>query len=213
MAEVTQEEFKEYKEKVGRKLEKIADDLDTQKENLRILDTNIQNHVIGCGLDAYKAEMRERCERFNERIDSNNQVIKDHKHENETQFEKMETEFDKKLTIQRNLSGKIISTAVVFGLALISVFAGININKVSQTEFSQHIAVAAENQEKQVKILDKFIESYTADRIRRDEKLDDMFHKQLEFNQTIMQNTSLLQQQLEVIKARVELDYDRKQKK
>lgn len=205
---VSNEEFKEYKEKVGKKLERLTDDLDTYKDHLRTLDTNIQNHVIGCGLDAYKAEMRERCERLNEKIEVNNDTIRDHKYENESQFAKLTDEFDGKVETQKKISGKIISTAIVFGLALISVFGGINVNKVSQSEFRQHMEIAATNQDKSVQMMDKFIESYTADRIRREEKLDDMFHKQLEFNQTIMQNTSLLQQQLEVIKAKVDMSTD-----
>jgi hypothetical protein len=204
--QVSSEEFKEYKEKVNKKLEKLTEDMGVYKENLRTLDTNIQNHVIGCGLDAYKAEMRERCERLNERIEHNQDVIKDHKHESEQLWTKVEDEFNTKVIAQRTLSGKIISTAIVFGIALIGVFGGINVNKVSQSEFRHHIEVASQNQEKQVEMLDRFIESYAADRIRREEKLDDMFHKQLEFNQGIMKNTSLLQQQLEVIKAKIDFE-------
>jgi hypothetical protein len=196
-------EFKEYKQKVAIKLDKIVDDLDTYKDHLRTLDTNIQNHVIGCGLDAYKAEMRERCERLNDNWQTNKTMISDHKHENELQFTRIEEEFDVKITSQRTLSGKIISTGIVLGLCLVSVFAGIGVNKVSQTEFKQHIAVVADNMNKREVMMDRFIENYTNDRIRRDEKLDNVLHKQLDFNQSIMQNTSLLQQQLEVIKTKI----------
>ena len=204
------EEFKEYKIKISGKMDKLTDDLDTYKDHLRTLDTNIQNHVIGCGLDAYKAEMRERCERLNERAEDNKNAIIDHKHESETVWTKVEEDFSKKITQQRSLSGKIISTAVVLGICLISVFAGIGVNKVSQSEFTQHIETSNTATEKVVVMMDKFIENYTEDRRHREEKLDSMFERQLDFNQGIIQNTSLLQQQLEVIKTRIHFEGDNK---
>jgi len=158
---VTQEEFKEFKSHTGNKVSRLQEDLETYKDHLRTLDTNIQNHVIGCGLDAYKAEMRERCERLNERIKLNREQMNDHKTENEKAFTEIKEDYVGKIGILKGISNKIISTAIIFAVALIGVFGGINVNKVSQSEFNQHISVAAENNQKQVEVLDKFINSYS----------------------------------------------------
>ena len=206
---VTQEEFKEYKDKVSYKILKVSEDLETYKDHLRTLDTNIQNHVIGCGLDAYKAEMRERCERLNERIKVNKEEIQEHKQSNDAQFQATKDDYESKVTGVRTLVNRMISTAVVFGVALMGIFGGINVNKVSQSEFRQHIEVASDSLEKQMEMFESFISSYTEDRLRREEKLDNMFTKQVEFNQRILENTSLLQQQLEVIKTRVDYELER----
>jgi hypothetical protein len=227
--EELKEDIKEFKTKVSYKFDKMNDDLETYKDHLRTLDTNIQNHVIGCGLDAYKAEMRERCERLNDNWQSNRTQISEHKHENEAQFTKLEDDFVVKLTehkaendihfnkieeavvskasAAKALSGKIISSGLIIGLCLVGVFSSININKVSQTEFRQHVEASSENMNEQVAMFNKFMDSYSDDRIRRDTKLDAVLDRQMEFNQGMMKNTSLLQQQLEVLKTQVDYDH------
>ena len=184
--------------------EKIAE----LEREFKDLEIQINQCVLGCGLDPYKNEMKERCKVFTEKIQNNKEISLEQKHEvlyklqttenalNE-KIEDVESRCDSKIVSNRKLIGKLIGTAVVLFICAVGVISTIQTNKVSQYEYNNHLQSYQLDKTKSNEDFRDFLRTYQESREKRDNKIDRILEKLVESN-------SLMQQQLEVIKVRIE---------
>jgi len=192
-------------ENLSSKIEKIETVMDKNCEKLQELETKTTACRLGCELPAYKIEMRERCEKLNNGIKTNNEICKTEKQNILDKIRDLSDEFEYKFKQSKTLIGRVISTCVIFGVALIGVFGSIQINKVSRQEYNNHLEAYRVDRQEQADRFEKFLSTYSFDRNKRDEKIDKMFQKQIDFNQEIVKSNAILQQQLEVLKTQINI--------
>lgn len=193
-------------EKINGRLDKMESKMEDNKTKIHELENVATACKLGCELPSYKKEMKQRCEKFDSKIDSNTEMYKSEKQNILDKIRDLSEEFEYKFKQSRVLIGRVISSSVVFAVALIGIFGTIQVNKVSQAEFNNHLRSYHEDKQQQIEKFDNFVSTYTFDREKRDEKIDNMFQKQIDFNQEIVKQNGLLQQQLEVLKTKMSLE-------
>ena len=167
------------------------------------LESRIDNIQASCPIDAYKNEMKERCKRFSDNIANNKEDIAALKTTLEREIVDSERRCNEKTKYNRLIIGRVISGLLMLGVALGSILGTIQINKIGRAEFVQHIDHYKEIQETSATRFDSFMSTYRSDRDKRDAKIDRVFEQQIIFNQSMIRNTGLLQQQLEVVKTKL----------
>ncbi len=59
------------------------------KKSVRLVSASMNTCLHGCGLEPYKEEMHQRCQRLTDKIDNNKEILALHKHEMETLINKV----------------------------------------------------------------------------------------------------------------------------
>lgn len=175
------------------------------KEHIMGLSNKVTNLKELCPLDSYKAEMRERCERFTEKIESNELNNTQTRHDVENAIKDSNLVCFERVKGVRTLVGRVITALIGIGIFYGGIIGTLQNNKVSIGEYNNHLAAYQIDRSEQIQRFNKFLESYSVDREKRDGKIDEMFEKQLDFNASIIRQNSLLEKQLEVV--RTKLDY------
>jgi hypothetical protein len=157
-----------------------------------------------CPLGPYKNEMKERCERFNDAILTTKETLSKLESDIEKKIIASEARCESKSKYNRMIMGRMISSAIVLSVCLISIIGALQLTKISRSEFDAHVQTYSNERKERAIKFDNFIRTYTYDRDKRDEKIDSLFDKQSEFNARIMKQNALLEQHLEVVKAKIE---------
>lgn len=155
-------------------------------------------------LEAYKVEMKERCQRLSEQINHNKEMNANIKRELENKIK--EHSNDSNITFSK-ISGtinKVISIAITLLLCVAGALATLQINKLSLTEHYEHVKTYQTDKVEIENKLSKFLINIDQEREKRDKKLDEIFERQMKFNEEIMKSNSLLQTQMEVLKSKVD---------
>jgi hypothetical protein len=155
------------------------------EERLGVLEGKVENHLLNNPLLGYKDEMTVRCKNFDNRIKGNT-----------AETIAVETRLVEKIRGTRAIIGRIIATLIIVGVTITGIFGTLQVDKISRSEFTTQIA-ASKN------IRSEFLEDYKYDRDKRDSKIDQIFEKQLSFNQEMIKQTAILSKQLAVIEARI----------
>jgi len=180
-------------------MEEIENQLKELKEEVAVLKKT-------CPLGPYKNEMKERCKRFSDSIGINKENILELKADFQKNLSEAEKRCEDKSKYNRLIMGRIISSAIVLGVCLVSIIGGLQLTKVSRSEFSQYIeSYHTERKERAIKF-DEFMKTYAHDREVRDNKLDNLFNRQNDINKHIVEQNHLLSEQLQVIKTKLKMD-------
>jgi len=190
---------------INRRLKVLEKSQDQMKEDIRTVAASMNTCLLGCGLDAYKDEMKQRCQRLSEKIDNNKEILQIHKHEITTLVNDLEDRFENKYESNRSVLYRIITTAVVIGIFFGGVVGTLQIQKVSQAEYNNHLNVYQLDKVEQQAKFDHFLETYTKNQEKRDMKMDNIIEKQQEFNEAISKRNIILEGQLNVIKTKLDL--------
>ncbi len=180
--------------------------IDDMKESVKEMTSSINTCLHGCGLDPYKAEMKQRCELFSEKIQNNKEMTALQKREIEKMVEDVEDGVEEKIKSLRHLISRIITTVVVVGIFFGGIIGTIQIQKVSQSEYNNHLSMYQDNRSEQINRFDKFLDVYAANIEKRDIKIDSILQHQQDFNEAISRRNILLEGQLNLIKQKIELD-------
>ncbi len=170
------------------------------------MTSSINTCLHGCGLDPYKAEMKQRCELFSEKIQNNKEMTALQKREIEKMVEDVEDGVEEKIKSLRHLISRIITTVVVVGIFFGGIIGTIQIQKVSQSEYNNHLSMYQDNRSEQINRFDKFLDVYAANIEKRDIKIDSILQHQQAFTEAIRTRNILLEGQLNLIKQKIGLD-------
>ena len=187
-------------------------DIET-KDRISIIEKDMRNFTnelnecrLGCGLESYKKEMKERCERLSEKILNNKDQATSQKNQLEKDIDNSE------ITIMGKVNGlRLLLSRLFTAILIISVFYGgilgtIQIQKVSQAEFNNHLRDYAADQAKDGERFNAMIHTFELNRKERDNKIDSLLEKQLDFNERVLHQNALLEKQIEVIKTRLDMN-------
>jgi hypothetical protein len=177
--------------------------LEVEMDEMQASVARVEMIRENCPLEPYKIEMKERCQRFTDRITDNKESFLNYKMIIEKNLQDAETRCTEKTKQNRMLIGRLISAIVVLGICLVGVIGGIQISKVSNSEYVNHLEAYRADRNEERSAFNKFLDNYSFDREKRDDKIDTIIGEQRDFNIGIMQQNSLLQQQLEVIKVKL----------
>ena len=180
--------------------------LETEVEDLRLEVNKTLIMRENCPLGAYKEEMKQRCQRFTDKIDTNKENINNLKDSTKDQIAALEKVVAEKIKANRAIIGRLISSLIVLGVCLTTIIGSLQATKVSVSEYTKHIENSRAERMIERDNFNKFLTRYSADELRHNGKIDKMFDAQLEFNISIMKQNGLLQQQLEVIKVKLKID-------
>jgi hypothetical protein len=175
------------------------------KRSIEELRSSINTCVLGCGLEPYKKEMKERSGRFTENIQNNKDYIVTEKILMLEKINDLDRAFSEKIKILRTYIGRMLTSGLIVGVCIVGIFGSIQINKVSQQEYNNHLDQYVVDKSDQMEKFNKFIDSYKDDREKRDDKIDEMFQKQLDFNSSIIIQNGLLEKQLGILRTKLEV--------
>ncbi len=183
----------------------LNDRVSILENDMKSLSGEVSKCVLGCGLDPYKEEMRERCQRLSEKINNNKDQAVEQKHQLEKDINTSE-----EVTMEKIKNIKLVLSRLFSAVLIVSIFFGgvigtIQINKVSQSEYDNHLRATELDIEAENKRFDKMINTFELHRRERDVKIDNLLIKQLDFNDRILQHNALLEKQIEVLRIRVDL--------
>ncbi len=187
-------------------MNELEDKIKTIEEDVKQLSKEISGCVNSCGLASYKIEMRERCERLSDKIENNKDLNVQQKMTSENLIRNIEDKIMDKIKVIRGSFNKFISIMVLIGLGLGGIIGTIQIDKVSQMEFNNHLISYNDDRRESVDTFNSFMRKYDVNREKRDNKIDDLLLKQLDFNDRILRNNALLTQQLEVINTIIDIE-------
>ena len=187
-------------------MEQRVNKLEEEMESCRIEIERALMMREHCPLDPYKEEMKQRCENFSDKIVSNKDAIIAATAEFNFKIVALENRIGEKIKNNRTIVGRMISSLIVAGVCLVGIVGGLQLSKVGYNEYNGHIDNyrIARSEEKQA--FDAFLDTYTFDRDKRDTKIDALFNEQRNFNMQVMKTNSLLEQQLEIIKTKMEME-------
>ncbi len=83
--------------------------------------------------------------------------------------------------------GKAITIAVVIGVFFGGIIGTIQIQKVSQSEYNNHLIMYKDDRAVQLDRFNDILDKYSTDLERREVKIDAMFSEQQRFNDVIKQ--------------------------
>lgn len=172
-------------------LEKAQDDI---KESVRLVADSMNTCIHGCGLDSYKEEMHQRCQRLTDKIENNKEILVLHKHELENLIGEVSRKGDEKNLSVRQMINRMITTVVVIGIFFGGIIGALQVHKVSQSEYNNHLIMYQDDRSIQ---LDRFE--------KRDLKIDVIIEKQQEFNEAISERNIILEGQLNVVRTKIEM--------
>lgn len=176
------------------------------RESVKLVTASMNQCLHGCGLDPYKEEMHQRCQRLTDKIENNKEILILHKHELENLIHEVQQKSDEKnLTVRQQLR-LMFTTIVVIGIFFGGIIGTIQIQKVSQSEYNNHLAMYQDDRSVQLDRFNKFMDTYTANREKRDVKMDTMIERQQTFNEAISRRNVILEGQLDIIKAKLQMD-------
>ncbi len=181
----------------------MSERVDDLEKSILALSAELSTLKQTCPLGPYRQEMKERCERLSEQISDNKSCLNGLRRTVDKEVHEVESRCVEKIKGNRMIVGRVISSIIILGIALSSVIGTIQIDKVGRAEFSQHIDNFRETRESAADRFEAFMTEYKMDRDRRDDKIDRLFQKQSDFNQFMITNNGLMQQQLEVIKSKL----------
>ncbi len=159
-----------------------------------------------CPLDPYKEEMKQRCQNFSDKIAVNKDAVTAATAEFNFKMNNVEIGCNDKVKSNRLLIGRLISVLVVLGVCLVGIIGELQLNKIGNNEFKEHITSYRTNRDSDQRAFQKFLDTYTFDRDKRDTKIEALFNEQRSFNMQVMRTNSLLEQQLEVIKVKLNIE-------
>ena len=197
----------QIKSELTRRLEILENAQDQMRDDLKSVSMSMNSCLLGCGLDAYKDEMKQRCQRLSEKIDNNKEILQLHKTEIKLLVDDMENNCNDKWEDNRTVLYRIITTAVVVGIFFGGIIGTLQIQKVSQSEYNNHLNVYQLDKVEQQTRFDHFLETYTKNQEKRDKKMDDVIEKQQEFNEAISKRNIILEGQLNVIKTKLDIKH------
>ena len=180
--------------------------LEELEEKIASIENSIEVIKQTCPLGPYKNEMKERCKRFSDSIANNEKCITSARHIAEKNLKNAEDRCLERHKYTKTIFGRMISSAIILAVCLVSIIGALQLTKVSRSEFQAHLDNYTMERKERAAAFDKFMTTYTYDRDRRDNKIDALFARQVDFNASMMKQNALLSEQLHVIKARLDAD-------
>ena len=200
--EVIKEKLSSVDKKVDAHMKEVAEKIDAFGIHI---DQKIESLRDSCPLVGYNLKMNERIERFNDRLSVNIEKIENQKDYYDEKIDGVESVLLREYKNVDDTIKKTIISGVTICLAFLALFGTLYFQKINNSEmldFKTHYNLEkVEN----VKKYNRFWDNYIHDRELRDEKIDRIFQKQLDFNAKIMEQNSLLGRQLEVLKTKINI--------
>lgn len=180
-------------------------DMIRHKTDIQAIAQASQNNKLTCELPSYKTEMVTRCKALNDKIDSNKEIATEQKHNIKNVLAEAEIRCDEKIKTNRTLIGRLITACIILGICLVGVIGTIQNNKVGQAEYDNHLVAYESNRQEALHRFNRFMEEYQLSRQKRDDKIDLMLDKQQDFNTEIVKSNLLLEKQLDILKAKLDM--------